>query len=196
MEGDKKKSRWPKGPFPDKWSFGNVEKRLEGAWDARAEAWDQLIASGAERLPPLDDIYIRVFHGGSDEAVTTLRDAGCTVHGWSEPSASGPEDGLMVALPTADRFDALVALGVAGPHWGIGNRAIIRFLIQARAFSSFEVIAGGEDLLVLQMRAKNRDDADLLSERLVQLVPLLASETDVFERLIEGAPIALSWAPR
>jgi len=173
-----------------------VEKRLEGAWDARAEAWEALLASGAERLPPLDDVYVRVFRGGTDEAITTLRDAGCTVHGWSEPTAPQPEEGVFVALPTADSFDALVALGVAGPHWGIGNRAIIRFLIQARAFSTFEVIAGGEDLLVLQMRAKNRDGAELLSERLVELAPLLASQADVFERLIDGVPIALSWAPR
>jgi hypothetical protein len=196
MEGPKQKSRWPKGPFPDKWSFAHVAQRLEGAWATRSAAWDALMVSGAEPLPPLDDLYVRVFRSSDGEAIAALREAGCTVHGWSEPAASEPTEGAFVALPTADRFDALVALGVAGPHWGIGNRAVIRFLIQARAFASFEVLAGGEDLLVLRMLAKNRDDADLLSQRLVQLVPLLARETDVFERLIEGTPIALSWAPR
>ncbi len=191
-----KKSRWPKGPFPDKWSFANVERRLVGAWQARSSAWDALIASGAEPLPPLDDVYVRVFAGGSDQAIDALRAAGCTVHGWIEPTRTAVEGGAQVVLPTAERFDALVALGVAGPHWGIGNRAIIRFLIQARAFSSFEVLAGGEDCLVLRMHAKNADDAELLAERLMQLVPLLADASDLAAHLETGTPITLPWTPR
>lgn len=196
MEGSKKKSAWPKGPFPDKWSFDNVEQRLIGAWEARQGAWDALLASGAEPLPPLDDVYVRVFRGGSEQAIDDLRAAGCTVHGWIEPTAIAVEGGARVALPTAERFDALVALGVAGPHWGIGNRAIIRFLIQARAFSSFDVEAGGEDCLVLRMLAKNAGDAELLRDRLVQLAPLLAGEADIAAHLEAGTPITLPWTPR
>lgn len=195
MEGPRKKSAWPKGPFPDKWSFANVAKRLEGAWDARSEAWNALLASGAEPSSPLDDVYLRVFRGGSAEAIAALRDAGCTVHGWAEPTEAQLAEGVLVALPTPERFDALVALGVAGPHWGIGNRAIIRFLVQARAFARFEVLGGGEDLLVLRMLAKNPEAAALLTERLVQLAPAMQTD-DLCERLLEGRPIHLTWAPR
>jgi hypothetical protein len=187
---------WPKGPFPEKWTFAAVEKRLRGAWDepARAQAWAALLASGATALEPTDDLYVRAFEGGTLEAREALEAAGATVF---EHAAPGAEllPGAHVALPTADPFDALVALGVAGPHHGIGNRTIVRFLLQARPMASFRVHAAGEDFLELEMQARNEESAALLAERLPHVAPTIERE-GLRERLLEGTRLSLDWSPR
>lgn len=193
--GPPKKSGWPKGPFPEKWAFPVVEKRLASAWDepARAAAWQVLLASGAVRLPPTDDLYVRVFSGAEPDAVEALKAAGITVF---DHAAEGARvvAAAKVALPTLDLFDALVALGVAGPHHGIGNRAIVRFLVQARAFASIRVETAGEDLLILRLHAKGPDAAALLVERLPHIAPTVRRE-DLLDVLLSGDALRLDWSP-
>ncbi len=186
---------WPKGPFPEKWTFAAVQKRLDGAWDepGRAAAWHALLASGARPLPPTDDVFVRPFAGGLDDSRTALVEAGCTVFAHAEPGAV-PVPGAFVALPTVDLFDALVALGVAGPHHGIGNRTIVRFLLQARPMASFSVLVAGEDLLELEMNARGEESATLLAERLPHVAPTL-DRAGLRERLLEGTRLRLDWSP-
>lgn len=181
------KSAWPHGPFPEKWSFASVEKRLSGAWDERAASWDALVASGARRIEPIDDLYVRAFEGGSEEAIGSLDR--CTVWGW----AAAP--GAKVALPCTDVFDALVAVGVAGPHYGIGNRTIVRFLVQARAMAAFRVIAASEDRLDLEMHARNAETAQLLAERLPHICPAIDRD-GLRDGLLARTTLQLGWPPR
>lgn len=185
---------WPKGPFPEKWGFQAVEKRLEGAWNAaRERAWAELLASGATALDPLDDLYVRPFIGGDAAAIEALKSAGCVVFGHA---ASGARilEGARVVVPTTDVLDALVVIAVAGPHHGIGNRAIVRFLVQARAFATFEVQVVGEDLLVLVLSAKNEEGARLCADRLPHIAPTIDT-AGLRERLLEGTPLRLDWSP-
>lgn len=182
---------WPKGPFPEKWSFASVEKRLAGAWEvaARAEAWARLVGSGAEVLGPDDDAFVRVFRGDA----AALEGAKITV--WDHAAANAQiVPGAKVALPTDEVFDALVALGVAGPHHGIGNRTIVRFLLQARPMASFSVAVAGEDFLALDMKAKNEESATLLAGRLPHVAPTIARE-GLRERLLAGTRLSLDWSP-
>jgi hypothetical protein len=186
---------WPKGPFPEKWTFAAVERRLKGAWDepARQEAWQALLASGAAPVPPTDDLYARPFAGGTDEARAALLQAGCTVFEHAEPGARAVP-GAFVALPAHDVFDALVALGVAGPHHGIGNRTIVRFLLQARPMARFAVRVAGEDLLELDLQASGEESASLLAERLPHVAPTI-ERAELRERLLQGTRLRLDYTP-
>ncbi len=193
--GPAKKSGWPKGPFPEKWAFPVVEKRLASAWDepTRHQAWHALLASGAVHLAPLDDLYVRAFSGAEPSAVEALEAAGITVFDHAAQGAR-PIEGAKVALPTLDLFDALVALGVAGPHHGIGNRAIVRFLVQARAFATITIETAGEDLLILRLHAKGPDAAALLAERLPHIAPTVQKE-GLLDALLSGQALHLDWSP-
>lgn len=186
---------WPKGPFPEKWTFAAVQKRLAGAWDdpARAAAWAALLASGATPLDPTDDLFVRPFEGGGLEAREALVEAGVTVFGHAAAGAEILPD-AHVALPTRDLFDALVALGVAGPHHGIGNRTIVRFLLQARPMASFRVHVAGEDFLELEMKATGVETAALLADRLPHVAPTVDRDR-LAERLVTGARLQLDWSP-
>jgi hypothetical protein len=189
------KEGWPKGPFPEKWTFAAVERRLAGAWDepARAAAWQALVASGATPLPPIDDLYVRPFTAGAERARAALVETGCTVFAHAAPGAR-VVPGALVALPAPDLFDALVALGVAGPHHGIGNRTIVRFLLQARPMASFRVLVAGEDLLELEMQATGPEHARLLAERLPHIAPTVARD-GLEARLARGTRLCLDWSP-
>jgi hypothetical protein len=187
---------WPKGPFPEKWTFAAVEKRLAGAWDepGRRRAWDALLSSGATPLEPTDDRFVRAFEGGTLEARDALAAAGVSVFEHAGPGAE-ILPGAYVALPTGDLFDALVALGVAGPHHGIGNRTIVRFLVQARPMAAFRVHVAGEDFLELEMKATGEESAALLADRLPHVAPNVDRE-GLAERLREGTRLRLDWSPR
>jgi hypothetical protein len=144
-------------------------------------------------MDPTDDVFIRTFSGGTDAALSALAGTGVTVLGYAAPGARLLA-GAHVALPTTDVFDALVVAGLAGPHHGVGNRTIVRFLLQARPMATFRPRVIGEDLLVLDMKANDEEHAALLAARLPHIAPRIDTH-DLTARLMLGATLTMDWSP-
>jgi len=163
-------SRWPRGPFPLKYAWAAVEARLA----AEPPIAESLAGLGLALGEGHDDepyYAVAAGPGAVDLPALRARVAGrrISVFRW----APDPERVVLVASP--DPMDAVVAVGVAGPHQGVGNRAVVRFLVHLRAFARIDLDTLGEAALSLSCVPEGPEAAERIAERALQLCPALAS---------------------
>ncbi len=179
-------SRWPKGPFPERYRFGAVEARLASSWSDDDATRLAPITDGLALLPPHDP-WLRLYCSSalSDEAWHAslrerARELGATAFVWipsarerreSDPATARDVIGI---VPTLDLVDAVSAVGVAGPNHGIGLPAIVRFLVTLRTFGRSEVEAMGEDAIVIRYVPRADDPTARVAERVLKICPPLA----------------------
>lgn len=209
MNGTGMTPRWPKGPFPERYRFAAIEARLATAWDdpARQALLDSLARAGLVSRTGWDDPWLRLFDAPAveDARLEALRDeatrASATLFVWSPPARARRDadttQRVLGVVPTPDPADALAAVGVAGPHHGIGLPAIVRFVVTLRSFARFAIEEMGEDRLVLALRANDATSLARIAERVRHLCPPLAKRTSaeaIARDLETSGRLVLDWA--
>jgi hypothetical protein len=198
--------RWPKGPFPERYRFAAVQARLGAGWDAeRAQALASLVG-GLEALGP-DDPWVRLYRLRDEGAVdrralrTSARERGLTAFDWIAPArarrdGAAPE-GVVGFAPSGDLVEAVSAVGVAGPMHGIGLPAVVRFLVTLRSFARHDVLAMGEDCLVLELAPRDEDALVRVAERVLRICPPLARSStadEVAHTVRDTGILRMDWA--
>lgn len=172
--------RWPKGPFPARYRWDAVAQRLAEAWNAPARAGVEraLAALGLARCADHDDPFVRIFVPGAAETPVDLAAARAALAAsdvyafrWFAPERTACALGLVAS---ADPIDATVAVGAAGPRWGIGTAAIVRFLVALRSFAIFDVDVIAEDRLAMAIAPRDASCALRIAERVLRICPPLA----------------------
>ncbi|MDQ3031767.1 MAG: hypothetical protein M3Y87_05070 [Myxococcota bacterium] len=197
--------RWPKGAFPEKYRWEAVERRLAGAWDdpRRQDALAILEARGLRAFAGHDDPYLRVFETDDEGTLelAAIREA-LAEHPvfaveWLDPERVDDRRRIAV-VASADPVDAVVAIGVAGPKRGIGNAAVVRFVIALRALSRCTIDAIGEDRMRVTIVPRDDDTARSIAERVLQLCQGMATAGTTPDALVSRMTtehaLELDWA--
>jgi hypothetical protein len=200
--------RWPKGPFPDKYRFDAVEKRLHGAWAGfgAADALAKIAARGLVPHPAHEDPYVRLFVaplGGLDVREVRTELAGLPVLAFRFATSARDDlvtdaSGTVLGLAaTIDPIDAVVAVGTAGPRHGIGTAAIVRFLATLKTFAKWQPEDIGEERLRFSLTPKEEDGAGRIAERVLKICPPLARSgvtvDALADRIRETGELDLDW---
>ncbi len=212
-------TRWPKGPFPEKYRFDAVAARLDGAWSLGPTS--ALVAAlggpGGWVDEAYDDPYVRVFGRAAATSADDgawLRDArslavdsGCHVFVWSPPDRGGRGDGRMAdtdapmrlgVVASADPIDAIVACGVAGPAQGVGLTTVVRFVATLRSFATLDVDTIGEDRLGMTLAPRSVTAPSRIAERALQVCPGLVRSVgraeDLEARMAQTGRLDLDWS--
>lgn len=208
----KRVRQWPKGPFPPKYRWPQVQERLRVGVDAgrlaRAEAL--LCARGLTRFDEALDPFWRRFallarepteapwRALSAEVAEQADSFACRylVSALESEQTRGAPP-LLCVVPSPDPIDALLTVGVAGPAQGIGSSTLVRFVVALRSFASFELEALGETAWRMAIRCRDDESEERVAMRVLEILPSALREgttpQDVRARLAAGR-LDLDWA--
>ncbi|MCS6858110.1 MAG: hypothetical protein NZM37_10405 [Sandaracinaceae bacterium] len=198
---------WPKGPFPERYRFAQVALRLDQGWtEGRKEALGWLMQKWKARPFAFEDPWLRLVEIDGPCPIPRLREMqkegekeGLFVFLWIPyGKARGTGDGglRLGVVPTRDPLDAVSAVGVAGPHQGIGLMGVLRFLLMLRHFGPWHIDAMGEDAIELELIPNDALAAMRVADRAIVLCPALAqreSRESLAQALLSSHRLRLDW---